>query len=70
MKTPTTIEALDGAIRLLKYLAGGRQYSAAEFHEQVRSFEQARDAQFEQDIKDERNRAAVREHLRRRGERA
>ena len=59
--TPTTTAALEGAIRMLRYMAGGRQYSVAEFEEEVRRYEAALNDARISELQDERRRKQIRE---------
>lgn len=59
--TPTTIEALEGAIEMLSRIKTGGSYSVVEYIERLQSFEAARDEHRRLELIDERNRAAIRE---------
>ncbi len=60
MTTPTVVDALAGAIDMLNNISRGRQYSAAEFHERVRSYEDALNDARIAEMQAQRNRAAIR----------
>lgn len=61
MKTPTTIEALEGAIAMLRDILLGKRYPALEYMERLELYEAARDEHRRMEMVDERNRAQVRE---------
>jgi len=60
MRTPTTIEALEGAIEMLKYIRENGTYTYAEFIQRLNAYEAAAFAHREQEMKDEQRRAGIR----------
>lgn len=58
--TPSTIEALEGAIDMLTKIKGGGSYNVVEYIERLQSYEAARDEHRRLENIDERNRAAIR----------
>jgi len=60
MKTPSTIEALQGAIEMLTRIKAGGSYSMLEYVERLDAYQAARDEHQRLHLIDERNRAAIR----------
>ena len=61
MKTPTTIEALAGAIEMLDAIRNGKQYNALDYDKRLMSYIAARDAHHIAQMQDERRRQQIRE---------
>jgi hypothetical protein len=68
MKTPSTIQALEGAIEMLQAILTGSRYNAAEFVDRLKSYEAARDAHHIADMQIERARKQLQELARQRRE--
>jgi hypothetical protein len=58
--TPTTIEALEGAIEMLSNISKGGSYNTVDYYQRLWSYERARDEHRRLEMIDERNRAAIR----------
>lgn len=60
MKTLSAIEALAGALEMLERIRRGGSYPLGEYCEREQAYRQALDSAREREMKDERNRAAIR----------
>ena len=58
--TLTPLEALEGAIEMLRAVANGHQYPALEYHERLQSYEEARDGERRRQLADAVNRDQIR----------
>lgn len=58
--TPSTIDALEGAIEMLTKIKGGGSYNVVEYIERLQSYQAARDEHRRLENIDRRNRESIR----------